>query len=322
MPWYPYTKLSAWEQFRMDLLLYFCKPPPVPLTAGQTEGDRAESHPGDKRIKIVCISDTHNSRPPIPDGDILVHTGDLTNDGTFDEMQAQLNWLGTMPHKYKLVVAGNHDKVLDPKFVMKNKRFDAGGKLEDLEWHDIKYLENESVTVDLPHLGRSLKIYGCPQTPACGTWAFQHFRKDDVWKDTIPDDTDVLLCHGPPKGHLDDGDKGCPHLLREVRRARPQLVVFGHIHEARGTEIFDHEDWDTYARDQINMCNLPPGILTILAIIIGLLFNRALQRLGLRGDRVTDMVKGRTSKLVNAASMGRFGLRENEEDGAGTVVYM
>lgn len=36
-----------------------------------------------------------HTRPPIsiPPGDILLHAGDLTNYGTFDELQAQLMWL-------------------------------------------------------------------------------------------------------------------------------------------------------------------------------------------------------------------------------------
>lgn len=52
----------------------------------------------------------------------------------------------------------------------------------------------------------------------------------------MPDDTDILLVHGPPKGHLDFGGKGCPNLLRELRRVRPSLVVFGHIHAGHGRE--------------------------------------------------------------------------------------
>ena len=53
---------------------------------------------------------------------------------------------------------------------------------------------------------------------------------------------DILLTHGPPKGHLDQGGKGCPQLLREIWRVRPRLVVFGHIHEGYEREHISYDD--------------------------------------------------------------------------------
>jgi Calcineurin-like phosphoesterase len=70
-----------------------------------------------KRITIVCISDPHNSKPSLPDGDILLHYGDLSQYGTFAEIQAQLDWLNSQPHKHKIVIAGNHNLILDESFV-------------------------------------------------------------------------------------------------------------------------------------------------------------------------------------------------------------
>ena len=67
-------------------------------------------------IGIVCISDTHGTQPPIPSGDLLLHAGDLSNWGTFTEIQAQLTWLSKQPHKYKVIIAGNHDLLLDRAF--------------------------------------------------------------------------------------------------------------------------------------------------------------------------------------------------------------
>jgi Phage integrase, N-terminal SAM-like domain len=37
--------------------------------------------------------------------------GDLTAHGTLEELQALNHWLGTLPHRHKLVIAGNHDWV-------------------------------------------------------------------------------------------------------------------------------------------------------------------------------------------------------------------
>jgi hypothetical protein len=71
-------------------------------------------------IRVVCLSDTHNETPHVPDGDILIHAGDLTQNGTFTELQAQLSWLAKLPHQYKIVIAGNYDLLLDPDFSVKN----------------------------------------------------------------------------------------------------------------------------------------------------------------------------------------------------------
>ena len=61
----------------------------------------------------------------------------------------------------------------------------------------------------------------------------------------IPFDTDILLCHTPPKYHLDErSDRrsvGCPALRERLWRVRPRLHICGHIHESRGVEIVK---WD------------------------------------------------------------------------------
>ncbi|TVY78297.1 putative rhamnogalacturonate lyase C [Lachnellula suecica] len=152
------------------------------------------------RICIICISDTHNAKPSLPDGDILLHAGDLSQYGTFDEIQAQLDWLNAQPHKHKIIIAGNHDLTLDEAFVKAHpdRELDKPGKSRgDFRWGDITYLHNSSVEVKCA--GRTLKIYGSPMTPKCGNFSFQYEVGQDVWKDT--------------------------------------LVVFGHIHNGRGEEI-------------------------------------------------------------------------------------
>ena len=64
-------------------------------------------------IRIICISDTHNAIPSLPPGDIMIHAGDLTTHGTLAEVQAQLQWLSSQAHTHKIVIAGNHDTLLD-----------------------------------------------------------------------------------------------------------------------------------------------------------------------------------------------------------------
>ena len=62
-------------------------------------------------LKIVIISDTHglHERVSIPDGDILVHAGDLTNKGELADVARFNEFLGRLSHPHKIVIAGNHD---------------------------------------------------------------------------------------------------------------------------------------------------------------------------------------------------------------------
>ena len=66
-------------------------------------------------MKLVCISDTHGSHDQLsgvyalPKGDVLIHAGDCTRTGTLAELEEFNTWLGTLPYKHKLLVAGNHD---------------------------------------------------------------------------------------------------------------------------------------------------------------------------------------------------------------------
>lgn len=112
-------------------------------------------------IRVVCISDTHTNILPIPHGDVLIHAGDLTNAGTVEQIQAQLDWLASLPHKEKIVIGGNHDSYLDPK---SRKAEDKGKKLNFKSLH---YLENKAITLKFKG-GRKLTFYGSPDIPQCG----------------------------------------------------------------------------------------------------------------------------------------------------------
>jgi predicted phosphodiesterase len=61
-----------------------------------------------RRIRIVCVSDTHNDdlTGHVPDGDVFVHAGDMTDDGTPKELEKALGWIRSLPHKLKVVIAG------------------------------------------------------------------------------------------------------------------------------------------------------------------------------------------------------------------------
>lgn len=64
-----------------------------------------------KKVRIVCVSDTHNSSPlngqfKVPPGDVLIHAGDMTNQGSRSELQKAVEWIGGCEHEVKIVIAG------------------------------------------------------------------------------------------------------------------------------------------------------------------------------------------------------------------------
>ncbi|KND88806.1 putative rhamnogalacturonate lyase C [Tolypocladium ophioglossoides CBS 100239] len=199
----------------------------------------APFHPprGRPPIRVVCISDTHDAVVDVPPGDVLIHAGDLTNDGSAAHVQRQLDWLKGLPHSLKVVVAGNHDSYFDPRSRSEDD-VRSGAKL-DLD--GLVYLEGELTVQDIK--GRSVAIFGAPDIPECGpkSFAFQYSPARQPWLSKVPPQTDILVTHGPPKHHRDLG-VGCPHLLREVWRVKPRLHVFGHTHCAYGKESVYFDD--------------------------------------------------------------------------------
>jgi len=201
-------------------------------------------------VRIVTISDTHGKHafiPKIPDGDILIHAGDITISGDLGELRSFIEWMGKQPHKHKVVIAGNHDITLDESFYDQNysrwhgtrKKDDAEARKMMREQTHFSYLEDSVTTVE------GLKIFGSPYSSYFHNWAYNCHRGPDskkIW-DVIPDDTDVLVTHGPALGFGDEIDNyftkgervGCANLLHDIiYRVKPKLHVAGHIHEAIG----------------------------------------------------------------------------------------
>lgn len=96
---------------------------------------------------------------------MLIHAGDLTNAGTAQEIQAQLDWLASLPHREKIVIAGNHDSYFD----LKSRK--AEDKTKKLDFKGIHYLENKAITLKFKG-GRKLNFYGSPDIPQCGGSSF------------------------------------------------------------------------------------------------------------------------------------------------------
>jgi len=193
-------------------------------------------------MKIAAISDTHEKHNYInnfPEADVFVFAGDVTMRGENYWLENFNNWLGELPYKYKLVIAGNHDRNLD--LIDKGDTIDNARKYGQEKLINAIYLLDEGFEIN------GVKFWGSPYTPffASEYWKF-HYHEGEAqtqW-DKIPVDTDVLITHGPAKFHGDrclEGDyAGCFDLAEAIRRIKPKVHIFGHIHEDRG--VIQHED--------------------------------------------------------------------------------
>ena len=181
-------------------------------------------------MKIWHISDTHTYHGflKVPKGiDMVIFSGDCSNPRNHiinePEVLNFLTWFATVEAKHKIMIAGNHDSSIESKIVSK----------EIIESYGIIYLENEDMIIE------GIKIWGGPFTPTFGNWSFMKARHklERVWN-KIPDDTDIVITHGPPKGILDytyDFSNnifrcGCNALLKKMLVLKPKLCLFGHIH--------------------------------------------------------------------------------------------
>lgn len=180
----------------------------------------------DNPYKFAFISDTHgmhnaailnDALAEIGYVDFLIHAGDCTGHGSKSEGQQFIDWFGEQQAKHKIFIAGNHD------FAFANKeKFDYP--------EDVHYLENTGIELD------GVKFWGSPITPIFYNWAFMEDDKGQKdYFDLIPTDTNVLITHGPPLGHLDlslHGVRcGSQALKDRVLDVEPLIHVFGHIHE-------------------------------------------------------------------------------------------
>jgi len=199
-----------------------------------------------KPLSGITISDTHgmHRRIEVPNADILIIAGDITGHGRLRELEDLNDWLGELPHKHKIIIAGNHDWC-----------FETQNEAARAAITNAIYLEYESITIE------GHKIYGSPWQPWFLDWAFNLQRGEEItakW-DMIPDDIDVLVTHGPAYGFLDRvlaGEYvGCYDLLKAIQRIKPTYHICGHIHEGYG---MDKNDDTTFINSSINTARYRP----------------------------------------------------------------
>jgi Icc-related predicted phosphoesterase len=184
-------------------------------------------------MRITFISDTHTKERNLrlPGGDVLIHGGDIMNSGwNYADVMNFLKWFASQDYNELIFIAGNHDHRFETDLL------DIKTMLESFP--TITYLQDDWVEVN------GVKIYGSPWQPEFYNWAFNLPRNgwelEQKWKD-IPEDTDILITHGPPQGHLDASgppwnqpNLGCELLRVRVDELKPKIHVFGHIHGSAG----------------------------------------------------------------------------------------
>jgi hypothetical protein len=206
----------------------------------------------------------HPYRHPLPQATILIHAGDLTTTGTLSQHLTTLSLLKSANAELKLVIAGNHDITLDEKYYaaipdthyrVRHGREDIAAIRElytgaEAQEAGIRYLDEGVHTFTLS-TGARVRVFASPYTPAFCGWAFAYPRGEDRFNpaegevaggpaSAVPDfpSVDIMITHGPPASVLDTvvhgASAGCEALFAAVKRARPRLHVFGHIHEGYG----------------------------------------------------------------------------------------
>lgn len=209
-------------------------------------------------MRVSLISDTHakhgrivlpkeiRSNRVLPDlvgGDLLIHAGDFMTSGySKSEVLDFFTWLNEIEYTNIVFIAGNHDRFAQ---VVPDEMAELVARFPKLT-----YLEDDFVEIVVGE--ERIKIYGSPWQPWFHNWAFNLPRGGEElgskWE-AIPEDTDIVITHGPAQGRLDTSGEpwntpnlGCELLTKRLVAIKPKMHVCGHIHGGRGHEF----DGDTH----------------------------------------------------------------------------
>jgi Icc-related predicted phosphoesterase len=187
-------------------------------------------------MKICCISDLHGYFPEIEPCDLLLIAGDLTSDQSEEALHEAIDWMESVDCKRVIYIAGNHDNQLEncPPHIWPCYNWPPNQS----KYKTVEYLCDSGTEFE------GLKIWGSPwslrfagMNPKCS--AFTGTEEElDAFYALIPDDTDILITHGPSFGVLDkdlnDQYLGSNSLRTRMMGINHKLHVFGHIHESYG----------------------------------------------------------------------------------------
>lgn len=214
-------------------------------------------------VKIVAISDTHGkfNKLTIPSCDLLISCGDYSFTGALHEVRNFHKWLNKQPAVYIVSLNGNHEREVQ-------NNFQVSKQIALEQCPRAHFMEEGSLEIE------GFKIWLSAYTPTFFNWGYMKDRGPEIkehW-DRIPDDTEVLVTHGPPYGILDkalhqhaaghtvEQFVGCVDLLNRVKELKNlKHHFFGHIHGSYGHVSINNVDfWNVSICDeQYQPTNLP-----------------------------------------------------------------
>jgi len=309
------------------------------------------------KTNFLIMSDTHdldlremadvlsrNKSPPKID--VVLHCGDLTENGGLESHEKAVRGLGAIDAELRLVIAGNHDVSLDCEFYRQQT-----GNIHEYEealklWrgplakeNGVTYLE-EGTHEFVLRSGAKLVIHATPYQPKYGVSAFQYPTGEDrfnpseetvSWAKNVATKSsiipaypkvDIVMSHGPPKYLLDkcdDGSNGgCEHLRRAICRAKPRLHCFGHIHPSWGARKVVWRAEAHRSKDNILEGledNQEDDMVLLPAEFVGRNSSMKKGFASLGGSSKAGLVHGKQTLLVNAAV-------ENDEGRPGNVPWL
>lgn len=198
-------------------------------------------------MRIVAISDVHTKwkELKIPECDVLISAGDYSYRGESEIVEAFHAWLYKQPANNIISVQGNHELWVE-------RNFEKAKEIAERVCPGVHFIEEGPIEIN------GVKFWCSAFTPWFYDWAYNVQRGSEIdehWK-KIPEDTNILITHGPPFDVLDvvyfpDGtpkdNVGCWNLKARIKQIKPDIHIFGHIHNSHGQK---HEDGISY----FNVC--------------------------------------------------------------------
>lgn len=185
-------------------------------------------------MRILGIADLHNRADQLSclaghEADIIAICGDLHDGGSPEDARAVLEALGRMP-QCKLIVPGNMDPRAYAAILWKN----AGLTVLDRDYIIIDGIAFLGIGGMVPHnpkrVGDPARWYHHEEEP--------YSVLSELFRQTAGARRTVIMVHQPPRGLCDrlyNGEVSGSHSLRRfIEERQPDLVLCGHIHEARG----------------------------------------------------------------------------------------
>ena len=181
-------------------------------------------------VRIVHMSDTGlhlvagKGKQHLPTGTILIHSGNFTSEGKYEEYLQFDNWLKSVAdtYQYRIVVLGEKDTI----------------KYQE-NWEQMRSLLRSATHVlcDTTVEVCGLRIHGCPWRRHKKSKSLIPRRRKSMYSDIH--DVDIVVSHEPSHGRLDSPDYGKTHtgnrdLSEALIHASPGLHLHGGQVQGRG----------------------------------------------------------------------------------------